>query len=289
MKNSLFLFILIISLCAYSCSSPSAKAEKDKPLLMVSIEPLRFFTEQIAGENFRVETLVKQGSSPETYEPTARQLMILSRSSGYIQVGNLGFERTWLNRLKENAPNIKIFDSSRGIVMLKSEHSHTEETADTDPHTWTSARNAEIIVQNILQTICSIDSANSNQYKTRAEKLLTRIKKVDNIIIKLLSNQEERTFMIYHPSLSYFSRDYGLKQLCIEEGGKEPTPTQLKQLIKKCRLGKVKTVFVQKEFSKAAATLIAAETGAKIVEINPLSYNWEKEMLNIAKSLHYGK
>ena len=288
MKTYLFLFIAIANFCLYSCSSPSAKAEKDKPLLMVSIEPLRFFTEQIAGENFRVETLVKQGSSPETYEPTAKQLMILSRSSAYIQVGNLGFERTWLNRLKENAPNIRISDSSKGIMLLKGEHSHAGET-DTDPHTWTSAKNAEIIVRNILETLCEIDSTNSKQYKARAEKLLSRIEKVDKHIIKTLSDQEDRTFMIYHPSLSYFSRDYGLKQLCIEEGGKEPTPAQLKQLIKKCKQSNVKTVFVQQEFSKAAAKLISAETGAKIVEINPLSYSWEKEMLKIAKSLHYGK
>lgn len=34
--------------------------------------------------------------------------------------------------------------------------------------------------------------------------------------------------MIYHPALSYFARDYGLNQISIEEGGKEPSPAHLK-------------------------------------------------------------
>jgi zinc transport system substrate-binding protein len=51
--------------------------------------------------------------------------------------------------------------------------------------------------------------------------------------------------MIYHPALSYFARDYGLQQISIEEGGKEPSPAHLKDLVDLCRQEDVRIIFIQ--------------------------------------------
>ena len=91
--------------------------------------------------------------------------------------------------------------------------------------------------------------------------------------------------MIYHPALSYFARDYGLHQISIEEGGKEPSPAHLKRLIDFARKEGVRVIFVQPEFDRRNAEIIARETGTQIVPINPLSYDWEVEMLKIAENL----
>ena len=95
----------------------------------------------------------------------------------------------------------------------------------------------------------------------------------------------DSTFLIYHPALSYFARDYGLKQISIEEGGKEPSPAQLKALIETCRKENAHTIFVQQEFDQRNAQLIADELGVNVVSINPLSYNWAEEMLRVAQAL----
>ena len=95
----------------------------------------------------------------------------------------------------------------------------------------------------------------------------------------------DNTFLIYHPALSYFARDYGLKQISIEEGGKQPSPASLKTLIETCRNEGVRVIFVQQEFDQRNAQLIASELGIEIVPINPLNYNWIEEMLRIAKAL----
>jgi zinc transport system substrate-binding protein len=93
--------------------------------------------------------------------------------------------------------------------------------------------------------------------------------------------------MIYHPSLSYYARDYDLQQICIEEGGKEPSPAHLKELIKRCKTEKVHVIFIQPEFDRRNAETIAKETGTTIIPINPLSYNWEEEMIKVAKSMRW--
>ena len=53
--------------------------------------------------------------------------------------------------------------------------------------------------------------------------------------------------------------------------GKEPKPRDLAKLIQMGRKDNVKIVFVQPQFSKRAATTIAKDLGATIVETDPLS------------------
>jgi len=79
--------------------------------------------------------------------------------------------------------------------------------------------------------------------------------------------------------------DYGLQQISIEEGGKEPSPAHLKDLVDLCRQEDVRIIFIQPEFDRRNAEIIARETGTGIVPINPLSYNWEAEMLAVAQAL----
>src|SRR3712207_9128032 len=81
-RNHLFLIACI--LCLTACTSRSShirkKEEKKKPVITVTIETQRYFTEAIAGDKFTVVSMVPQGSSPETYDPIPQQLVSLGES-----------------------------------------------------------------------------------------------------------------------------------------------------------------------------------------------------------------
>lgn len=94
-----------------------------------------------------------------------------------------------------------------------------------------------------------------------------------------------RSFIIYHPALSYLARDYALKQYSIEFEGKNPSPAQMKALIDTARKEGIEVVFVQQGFDTKNAAAIANEIGAKVYRINPLAYEWDKEMIRIARIL----
>ena len=99
-----------------------------------------------------------------------------------------------------------------------------------EPHIWNSARNASAIARNIYAALSELDSANEPYYKHRLDSLQQIIAQTDTEVRDRLQNADT-TFLIYHPALSYFARDYGLKQISIEERGKEPSPAHLKELI----------------------------------------------------------
>lgn len=271
--------LLILTLLASSCTNRRPE-EASHRVLTVSIEPLRYFAEAVAGERFRVVTLVPRGSSPETYEPAPRQLVDLSESSAYLSVGDLGFEKTWMDRLMQNVPYLPVVNLSKGIVPLPGEHG-----TGVDPHTWTSPRSAAVIVQNLCETLCRIDTASAAYYTERAERLLQRIDSVDNVVRQTLEKCTSRTFLIYHPALGYLARDYGLTQVSLEEGGKEPTADSMRKLIRRAKNDSIRVLFVQQEFSEAGSQALADETGMRIVRINPLSYDWPAEVVRIATAL----
>lgn len=276
------LTMLLLTACNANKQQPS-----DRPILTVTLEPLRYFTEAIAGDKFNVVSMVPKGSSPETYDPTPQQLVNLDKSTAYLRIGYIGFEQTWMDKLTANAPQMKVFDTSTGIdAIYETEQNHGEHHHEggIEPHIWNSTRNASVIVNNIYAALSKLDSPNQAYYKHRADSLQQIIAQTDAEIRSHLSNAQT-TFLIYHPALSYFARDYGLKQISIEEGGKEPSPAHLKELIETCRQSNARIIFVQQEFDTRNAQLIADELEATIVPINPLSYEWQTEMINVAKAL----
>ena len=278
--------ILTLFIC-FACGNTAQKSEK--AIITVTIEPLRYFTEAIAGKNYQVVSMVPKGSSPESYDPTPQQLVNLSKSQAYFRIGHIGFEQAWMKKLEANCPDMKVYDTSKGIDLIRDKgHWHGDHFHEggVEPHIWNSTQNALIIVDNIYQALCELDTTHQADYKYRLDSLKQSIRQTDAETRRLLENADS-TFLIYHPALSYFARDYGLKQISIEEGGKEPSPAQLKKLIETCRNENVHTIFVQQEFDQRNAQLIAHELGIDIVSINPLSYDWTEEMLRTAKGLKH--
>lgn len=284
MKKLIYILTLFI---LSACGNTTQKSEK--PILTVTLEPLRYFTEAIAGDNYEVVSMVPKGSSPESYDPTPQQLVNLSKSQAYFCIGYIGFEQAWMKKLEANCPNMKVYNTSKGIDLIRDKgHWHGDHFHEggVEPHVWNSTQNALIIADNIYQALCELDSTHQEDYQKRLDVLKQTIRQTDANVHTLLENADS-TFLIYHPALSYFARDYGLKQVSIEEGGKEPSPAQLKALIETCRNENVHTIFVQQEFDQKNAQLIANELGVNIVSINPLSYDWVKEMIRIAEALKH--
>jgi zinc transport system substrate-binding protein len=85
--------------------------------------------------------------------------------------------------------------------------------------------------------------------------------------------------------MTYFAREFGLVQLCLEENGHEPSPTHIKEIADQAVAMNAKVAFVQAAFDAKNVERLAEETGCKIVSINPLSYDWYSEMRLIAGAI----
>ena len=272
-----------------SCNKTSHDGQR---VVSVTILPQKYLAEQIAGNNFAINCVVPANSNPEVYDPTPMQLIEIDKSEAYLRVGGmLGFEMTWMDRLAQNNPDMKIYDTSTGIEVMKVTHSHTHGNGvvhsydGADPHIWSSPRNVRIMAQNICAALTELDAANATYYRANCDKLTQRIDSVEAVVAQLLEPCQGAAFAIYHPSLSYLARDYGLLQLCIENMGKENSAIVLKNVVDEAIDKDVKVVFVQQEFNPRQVETFARELGVDVVMINPLNYDWATEIIDIAHAI----
>ncbi len=266
--------------------------------ISVTINPQKYFLEQIVGNKFNVNCVVPAGSNPESFDPAPSQMMALSKSEAFFKVGYLGIENTLLEKARQNNPDLKLIDCSEGIVPVDGNlhedcaHGHHDHHNDAhsghvggDPHIWSSPLTARTMVENMYLAVVDMDSVNRKYYKVNYDKLIGEINHTDSIISVLIAKAPSKGFIIYHPALSYFANEYGLTQYSIEYEGKNPSPAQLKNLIDRAKEEGVKVVFIQQEFDTKNAQTVADAIGGKAVVIDLMAYDWHHEMIKIAKAL----
>lgn len=300
---------ILITILSFFLLTACVTKQANETVVTVTIEPQRYFAEKIAGDKFKINCVVPAGQSPETYDPTPQQMIQIGRSIAYLRIGPIGFEQAWMDKIRENNPKLQVFDTSEGMNLLTDmeddDHAHEHGTHDhdahageeahhhhhggVDPHIWSSIAGAKAVAWNTLNAFIELDPENTEYFWQNYNKLVDEIDKTNTEIKQLLDPLTDRTFIIYHPALTYFANEFNLTQLCIEMDGKEPSPAQLKRLVETARANNARVVFIQQEFDQKNAELIAKETGCKLTVINPLAYDWTKEMIHIAKALADGQ
>lgn len=279
-----YLILLIIPLLG--CNNQKNKVNHDT--ITVSIRPQKFILQQIAGDRFKVNVLVPDGSGPETYEPTAVQMKEISRSRLCFITGLLDFEKSWIPKVAEMYPELPIINTSQGINLIKGHEKHHSEAHHhgVDPHIWLSLKAVKIQGQTMLKSLISVDSPNKSYYTKNYLRFVTQLESVDSLIrTKYLKFGQPVSFMIYHPSLSYYAMDYGVEQIPIEVEGKEPSPAYMKDIIDLAAKKKIQTVFYSAQFDKRSAETVAKQLNISLTSFNPLEENVEQNLLNITDKI----
>lgn len=281
-------FILSSALMMLSCGS-SRQNESGKPTVLVSLMPYRYFVEQIAGDLFDIEVLIRPGINHHDYDPSPRQIRNASRAAIFFYNGFLSFEENLLKTFQKTSPEMIPVNLSEGIELISGhicdDPTHRHKNVGVDPHTWLSLRNGVVIASNIMNALIKLSPEHQEQFEKNFAILKEKIYRLDEEFSSEFSKSPIRHFVIYHPALGYFARDYQLVQIAIEQDGKEPTPNQLKTCIETARRSGASLVLVQKEFDSENATILAKEIGGKVVTIDPLAFNWLENMENIGRLL----
>ncbi len=281
MNRILLIFFLIILV---SCKTE----QKDvlKPVIAVSVLPQKYLVSSIADTLVDVVVMVPPGASPATWEASPAQMKSLEEAVLYFRIGHIGFEQAWMQRMEEINPEMLVVDLSkglklRGISVKHGDHSHQ----GVDPHTWMSPVNMDIMAAEIYAELIKIFPQYQQQLQQNYKELLIEIEKTGIYADNELSDFQGQHFLIFHPSLGYFADDFGLLQESIEYEGKEPSAAHLKKIIDMAKEKGIKTIFVQQEFDKRNAEIIAREINGEVVVINPLSETWPEEIKLISLSL----
>ena len=285
-------FILLPALGLLAFIAACGPSAPKQPTVFVSIAPQQFLVEQIAGDRLQVEVLVQPGHSPATYEPTPKQVTKLSQAKAFFHTG-VPFEKAFMPKVKSSVAGLELIDLRSGLELRELEahhhHHHGEECTahhgEKDPHCWLSPRLAMIQAATVNKALAKIDPDGKDHYQKNFDALQGKLQELDERLTAALKPLKGRSFMVFHPAWGYFADAYELRQVAIEVDGKAPSARQLKEAVEDARKEGVKVIFVQPQFDRKSAEIIAKEIGAKVVAIDPLAKDYIANLDEVAKQL----
>jgi len=245
--------------------------------VFVSVLPQKYLAERVAGERVAVSVMVGPGQSPATYEPTPRQMARLAAARIYFRIG-VPFEGVWVDRLAAANPSMKIIDTGQGIGA-----GGQDGRADEDPHVWTSPLTALHIARTMKDALAAADPEHRAEFESGFNRLAADLQGLDREIRELLGGLEKRKFMVFHPSWGHFADAYGLEQVAIERGGREPGARRLADLIDMARREGIRVIFVQEQFSRRNAEAVARAVGGRVVPVDPLAEDYIDNLRSTAE------
>ena len=270
--------------------------------IAVSLQPQKWLLEQLVGDRYKVECLLTEGANPETFEPSLQTMMSMERCVAYMCSGHQAFEQSLVEKIQDSNSTVLIVDTSEGVALIHGSHHGVVEAEeeddhdaehegeghhhhDVDPHVWTSAVNAQVIAENMCRALVQLDPEGKADYEKRLEALKVRLQALNTELAESLKPVSGRAFAVWHPSLSYFARDYGLRQISMEYEGKEMPASYLRAAMDSVAAAGVQVLLYQKEFDSSRVQTVAEQLHLKLAEVNLMSYDWEAQMRHIAQAI----
>lgn len=257
-----------------ACSDPKEAA--GKPIVMVSIVPERYFVEKVAGDLVDIRVMIPAGANHEMYEPTMDQVISFSKASLYVKLGhpNFTFETAWLDKLLSQKSDVKVADASAGCELLPE-----------DPHIWLSVKCARSMASNVAAALSVVMPDKKSVFEANLSRFLKEADLLDRELKKLFEGLEGRSFYVFHPAWTYFAEDFGLEQVALEHGHKEPDTHRVQETISRAKEDGAKVIFIQPGMSRGSAELVAREIGGRVISIDPLAADWMDGMRKSALAI----
>ncbi|MCJ7443594.1 MAG: zinc ABC transporter substrate-binding protein [Methanotrichaceae archaeon] len=272
--SSLVLLALVPIICG--CISQN---EIDPGLIKIvtTIAPLEELIRSVGGDKVHIAVMVPPGAEPHTYEPTPIQMKQVADADLYVKNG-AGLE-FWMDKILQVNKEMLILDSAQGVDLIG------EVEGEIDPHIWLSLPNAAIQVGNICTGLIKLDPGNADYYLKNRDDYLENLKILDAELNQTFTSKEKKIFIVYHPSWTYFARDYDLEQVSLMENEKEPGPKYLTEVVELGEKNNISMIFVEPEFNPKPAEVIAREMDAQVVTIDPLAGNYLENMRYVGSKI----
>lgn len=284
MKRLLIYMLLILNAISLAgCGSPQDQGPASRNVC-ASIYPVYYLTSRVAEGGIKVEEILPPSADPHNWEPSPKQMATLESSLLFIYNG-AGLE-PWADKVSTlvEANNGTVVDLSATfseVLLPGEEHideppasgaGDHEDASNLDPHFWLDPVMAGEMAASIKDALIKVDPDNKDLYQKNYSRLAGDLEELHNQYSQTLANCRKKEFVVTHQAFGYLARRYGLIQLAAMgvSSESEPSPARLAELSQLLKEHNISYVFSEPFTSPRVAEALASETGAKVLELNPL-------------------
>ncbi len=220
------------------------------------------FTEQVVGESGSVYALLQANQSAHSFDPSARDLLELSRADALVMNGE--HLEPWV----DDAIAASGFTGS--VIVASDPVSVQSRDGVVDPHVWTDPKNASKMTQFIADSLSQLNPDRSDAYRRNAAKYEQQLSLLDDWIRGTLDQvpAERRLLVTNHDAFTYFVSAYDITLVgsIIPEfdDNAEPSAADIDALIEKIAQTGVRAIFAESSIAPKLAQTVAAEAGIQV-------------------------
>lgn len=292
-KRQSLLPLLILAAVALAAIAAAPLARKEnaasggRPRFAATIQPLAAILRELARDRAEIVRLAPPGASPHTYEPRPSDVRAAQGAAALFYVG--ASLDGWAARLPAKK-KIEVFpllpesyrlsysedpfgehEGAAHVSEHDHEHAHEHDAGLPDAHFWSDPLAVKALLPGLARELGSLDPEGKLEYEANARAFAERLDALDKELAAALAPVRGRAVILFHPSLQYFLKRYGLQLAGTIEPfpGKEPPPRYLAGV--KERLGKAgaRAVFTEPQLPPRPAEIVAEAAGVKLFELDP--------------------
>ncbi|MBN9499148.1 MAG: zinc ABC transporter substrate-binding protein [Alphaproteobacteria bacterium] len=284
-------------------SAPAGAAE---PKIVTSFPMLQSLAAAVSGA--APESIVRGGGSPHTYSMRPSDARALEQADLVIWIGEdyEGFLERPIKALGKRArvlelaeaPGVATFKAREGGVWEGDGHAHGHKHGnkhgEIDGHMFLDPKNAAAFGRAIAAALSEIDAPNAARYRANAEALATKLDALDAELATSLRPLAGKPFIVFHDSLQYLEKRYGLTPAgsITVSPERRPSAQRLQRLRDRIARSKTICVFAEPQFDQALVRTVAEGTKAKTgtldyvgAEVPPGPDHYFSVMRGLAKDL----
>ncbi|MDH6423504.1 metal ABC transporter substrate-binding protein [Aurantimicrobium minutum] len=258
-KLAALLVLLLGALGLTACSTP---ADPSQGLTVVATTTqVTEFTSTVVGTAGTVTGLIQPNQSAHSFDPSAKQLLLLSQADAVV-INGADLEPWLQDALSAANFSGEVITASTGIPLIES-----------DPHVWTSPKNAQQMVDNIktgLDGLPGITEEQKQTFETNADAYDTQLYALNTWITTNIDQvpAAQRLLVTNHDAFTYFVDAFGINFLGSIipsfDDNAEPSAAELDSLIALIKNSGATAIFSEASISPKLAKTIASEAGVKV-------------------------
>lgn len=278
--------ILCFCLLFTGCNVNNDKIEEDKFNIVTSFYPMYIATSNIIdgveGVSISNMTNTEVGCLHD-YQMTTRDMNKLEKADVFI-INGLGME-SFLDKTISAYPKLNVVDSSQGIMEQHNEENHVNDEEEShhseDGHSHEHGENAHIWVsislyikqvENIAYGLAKYDEANKELYLSNAKNYNEKLQELKDEMHNKLDNLENKDIVTFHEAFEFFAEEFDLNIVSVieREPGTNPSAGEVAKIIDKVKESNARAIFVEPQYEKSTANVIARETGIPVYTLDPI-------------------
>ena len=246
------------SQAASPSASPTATPVANPKLVLATTTIFADWAANVGGNRVKVDSIVPANAHVEEFEPKPEDSKKVATADLIIKNG-LDLDDHWADPLlKDKKAATPVLTLTEGLP-----------TIEDNPHMWFDVQLARKQVEKIRDALIALDGSGKQYYTDRAKAYDDQLVKLDADLKTQVASVPEarRKLVTSHDQFPYFAKQYGFEVVGFAEiePGKDPTPSELAELIKDVKAAGVPAIFSEVGVSPAIAQTLAREAGVSKV------------------------